>query len=101
MTPKEAMSTLKISRPTLMLYLEQGKLKAEKQPNGHRDFDAESVYALLNKGVKRKTVIYGRVSTAKQKQDLERQLEMLKQFCFERGYSISVYLSGRCKRHKF
>ena len=89
MTPKEVMTTLRISRPTLMLYLEQGKLKAEKRPNGHRDFDAESVYALLNKGVKRKTVIYGRVSTAKQKQDLERQLEMLKQFCFERGYTIA------------
>ena len=89
MTPKEVMDTLRISRPTMMAYLEQGKLKAEKRPNGYRDFDAESVYKLLNKGVKRKTVIYGRVSTAKQKQDLERQLEMLKQFCFERGYTIA------------
>ena len=43
----------------------------------------------MNKGVKRKTVIYGRVSTAKQKQDLDRQLEILKQFCFERGYTIA------------
>jgi predicted site-specific integrase-resolvase len=73
----------------MMTYLEQGKLKAEKKLNGHRDFDAESVYSLLNKGVKRKTVIYGRVSTHKQKQDLERQIEMLKQFCFERGYTIA------------
>jgi len=89
MTPKEVMDTLKISRPTMMAYLEQGKLKAEKKPNGYREFDAESVYKLLNKGVKRKTVIYGRVSTVKQKQDLERQLEMLKQFCFERGYTIA------------
>jgi len=64
-------------------------LKAEKKPNGHREFDADSVYKLLNKDVKRKTVIYGRVSTPKQKQDLERQIEMLKQFCFERGYTIS------------
>ena len=89
MTPKEVMSTLRISRPTMMAYLEQGKLKAEKKLNGHREFDSESVYSLLNKGVKRKTVIYGRVSTAKQKQDLERQIEMLKQFCFERGYTVA------------
>ena len=89
MKPKEVMDTLRISRPTMMAYLEQGILKAEKMPNGYRDFDADSVYSLLNKGVKRKTIIYGRVSTPKQKQDLERQLEMLKQFCFERGYTIA------------
>ena len=89
LTPKEVMATLRISRPTMMAYLEQGKLKAEKKPNGYREFDDESVYRLLNKGVKRKTVIYGRVSTTKQKQDLERQLEMIKQFCFERGYTIA------------
>ena len=90
MKPKEAMEVLRISRPTLMKLLAKGKLKAEKGDNGHRTFDADSVYALLNKGIKRKTVIYGRVSTAKQKQDLQRQIEMLKQFCFERGHTLSA-----------
>jgi len=89
MKPREVMETLRISRPTMMKLLAEGKLKAEKMANGYRDFDSDSVYALLNKGVKRKTVIYGRVSTAKQKPDLERQIEMLKQFCFERGYTIA------------
>jgi len=90
MKPKEVMEVLRISRPTLMKLLSEGKLTAEKGINGHRTFDADSVYSLLNKGIKRKTVIYGRVSTTKQKPDLLRQVEMLKQFCFERGYTLSA-----------
>ena len=48
------------------------------------------VYMLfLNKDVKRKTYIYARVSTPKQKPDLNNQIELLKQFCFTNGYTIS------------
>lgn len=39
-------------------------------------------------GVERKTYIYARVSTSKQKKDLENQIELLKQFCFSKGYKI-------------
>jgi len=42
--------------------------------------------------VKRKTVIYARVSTPKQKKDLENQVEMLKSWAFNTGYSVhNVY----------
>ena len=44
---------------------------------------------LFNKGVERKTYLYARVSTPKQKADLENQVAMLKQFCFSNGYRIS------------
>ena len=37
----------------------------------------------------RKTYIYARVSTSKQKPDLNNQIELLKQFCFTNGYTIS------------
>lgn len=47
------------------------------------------VYMLFNKDVKRKTYIYARVSTPKQKPDLNNQIELLKQFCFTNGYTIS------------
>lgn len=40
------------------------------------------------KPVKRKTVLYARVSTNKQKRDLENQLELLKQFCINNGWTI-------------
>lgn len=44
---------------------------------------------MKNKDLKRKTYIYARVSTSKQKRDLENQIELLKQFCFTNGYVIS------------
>ena len=47
----------------------------------------------LNKDVSRKTYIYARVSTAKQKKDLENQINLLKQFCFTNGYVISGVFS--------
>ncbi|MGC8617499.1 MAG: IS607 family transposase, partial [Thermoplasmata archaeon] len=47
-------------------------------------------YKILNKDVKRKTVIYARVSTVKQKNDLQNQVEQLKQWCFMNGYTINA-----------
>ena len=37
----------------------------------------------------RKTCLYARVSTQKQKVDLNNQIDLLKQFCFMNGYQIS------------
>jgi predicted site-specific integrase-resolvase len=47
------------------------------------------VYKLFNKGIDRKTYLYARVSTPKQKPDLENQVNMLKQFCFSNGWSVN------------
>ena len=43
---------------------------------------------MLNKDIERKTYLYARVSTAKQKKDLENQVQLLKTFCFQNGYVI-------------
>ena len=40
-----------------------------------------------------KTVIYGRVSTSKQKKDLENQIEMLKSWAFNSGHRIDEVYS--------
>jgi len=64
-------------------------IKVTRLPNGRYDYDEESVYQLFNKGVTRKTYIYARVSTSKQKKELDNQIEMLKQFCFSNGYVIN------------
>ncbi len=62
-------------------------------PNGHYDYNEEDVYKFLNKDVKRKTYIYARVSTPKQKPDLKNQIQLLKQFCFANGYTINGIFS--------
>lgn len=85
----EVLSLLQISRQTLARYVKQGILKVTELPNGRYDYDEESVYKIFNKGVARKTYIYARVSTSKQKKDLENQIQMLKQFCFSNGYTIN------------
>ena len=89
MKAKEVLELLQISRPTLTKYVKQGTIKTITLPNGRYDYDKDSVYKIFNKGVERKTYIYARVSTSKQKKDLENQVSMLKQFCFANGYAIN------------
>jgi len=84
----KVLNLLQISRPTLSSYLKKGYLQKTTMPNGRYDYDEDSVYKLLNKNVKRKTVIYARVSTNKQKKDLLSQVELLKNFCFQNGWVV-------------
>ena len=78
MKANEVLSLLRISRKTLHVYASTGKIRFTVMPNGYYDYSNEDVYKLLNKDVKRKTVIYARVSTVKQKEDLEDQIQQLK-----------------------
>ena len=93
MKSKEVLNLLKISRPTLTKYVKNGIIKVKTMPNGLYDYDKQSVMAFFNDGVPLSTYIYARVSAPKQKADLDDQIELLKRFCFERGYSISEVFS--------
>lgn len=93
MKAKDVLRTLHISRQTLCNYVKTGKVKVTKLPNGKYDYDETSVYAFLNKDITRRTYIYARVSTAKQKPDLNNQIDTLKQFCFMNGYQVSGIFS--------
>ena len=83
---KEVLNLLEISKQTLTKYVKEGIIKTELLPNGRYAYDTDSVYAFLNKNVKRKTYIYARVSTSKQKPDLDNQIELLKQL-----YALNVF----------
>lgn len=89
MTAKDVLRILQITRPTLTKYVKEGKLKVTTKGNGRYDYDADSVYKMLNKDIERKTYLYARVSTSKQKKDLENQVQLLKNFCFQNGYVIN------------
>ena len=88
MKAKEVMKILRISNPTLSRYLKNGWIKGTRLPNNRYDYDEESVYEFLNAGIPRKNYIYGRVSTNKQKKDLENQIELLKNYCFSNGIKV-------------
>ena len=93
MKAKEVLKLLRCSRPSLTKYLKQGKLKAKLLDNGYYDYEEKSVYDFLNKDINRKIVIYARVSTKNQKNDLKNQIELLKNFCFQNGYTINEVYS--------
>lgn len=94
MKANKVLKLLQITRPTLCRYVQNGTLKAKKMPSGQYDYDSDSVYSLLSGRIneERKNVLYCRVSTAKQKNDLENQEELLKSFCIARGVSIDKVL---------
>ena len=89
MKTKEVLQLLRISRATLTKYVKNDLIKVTILPNGRYDYVEGSVYKNFNKGLLRKTCVYARVSTSKQKKDLKNQIELLKQFCFSAGYTIS------------
>ena len=93
MFAKDVLRVLQVSRPTLTKYVKTGIIRVHVMPNGHYDYNEEDVYKFLNKDVKRKTYIYARVSTPKQKPDLKNQIQLLKQFCFANGYTINGVFS--------
>jgi len=93
MKANEVLNLLRITRKTLHVYAATGKIRYTVMPNGYYDYNDEDVYKLLNRDVKRKTVIYARVSTLKQKNDLENQIDQLKQWCFMNGYTINAIYS--------
>ena len=88
MKVNEVLNLLRISRKTLHVYANDRRIRFTVMPNGYYDYNDEDVYKLLNNDIKRKTVIYAMVSTTKQKNDLNNQLEQLKQWCFMNGSTI-------------
>lgn len=89
MTAKMVLKLLRITRPTLSKYVKLGIIRVSVLPNRRYEYNDDDVYKFLYKDVTRKTVIYARVSTRKQKPDLTNQIELLKQFCFVSGYKIA------------
>ena len=88
MKANEVMKLLQISRSTLLRWRKDGILNATKLPSGQYDWDANSVFKILNKGEVRGVYLYARVSTSKQKQDLENQIENLQSFAMKNGYQV-------------
>ncbi len=85
-----------VDRRTVQRWDSNGTLPAKRKISGHRYYTDEDVRKVLNKAeepvLKRKNVIYARVSSAGQKNDLKHQTEFLREFCNARGVVISEVL---------
>ena len=87
--------SLGVSIQTLRNWDKEGKLKPTYvTENGYRYYSEE----LLNKfrniknvnKIKKKNILYARVSTKSQKDDLDRQVDNLKQYAYSKGYSFEI-----------
>ncbi|MCQ2838502.1 IS607 family transposase [Helicobacter pylori] len=92
MKSKEVLKILKISRVTLWKYVKNGKIRVKQEPNGYYIYNDSDVYSLAGIEDGRLNVVYARVSTQKQKQDLQNQIENCISFINAKGISVdSIY----------
>ena len=89
MKAKEVMKLLDISRATLFNYTRDGKIKVIRLDNGYYDYNEESVFKIIKKDA-RINVIYSRVSTYKQKTDLENQIYKINAYCQSKNIQIGI-----------
>ena len=92
MKAKEVLKLLKISRATLFNYTRDGKLKVTKLDNGYYDYEEESVFKVIKKD-SRINVIYARVSTYKQKDELQHQIDKINNYCSTNNIDIQHIFS--------
>ncbi|WP_120945889.1 IS607 family transposase [Helicobacter labacensis] len=93
MKSKEVLKLLKISRVTLWKYVRDGKIRVEQEPNGYYKYYDADVYKLLGIEDGRWNVVYARVSTAKQKQDLQNQIDNSLAYLNAKGISVNKIYS--------
>lgn len=93
MKAKEVLKILKITRPTLTKYVKDGKIKVKELPSGMYDYDEDSVFSIAGLCGERTCAIYARVSTQKQKKDLYNQIEIIRKYANENGYSVDKVYS--------
>jgi putative resolvase len=67
MKAEEVMNILQISRKTLHVYAKAGRISYTIMPNRRYNYRGADIHRIPNKDVKRKIVLYARVSTKKAK----------------------------------
>lgn len=82
------------SSRTLRRWDKTGVLVAKRHPSGHRYYDESDVRKVLGGLPKsRRTIVYCRVSSANQKDDLENQVKAMEQFCLQSGTAVDDWIS--------
>jgi predicted site-specific integrase-resolvase len=89
----EASKILGVSITTLRRWEKIGQIKAEHTVGGHRRYDLAKItpsLARVQTNGHRKTIAYARVSSYDQKDDLERQKQVLELYCARQGWTFEV-----------
>jgi predicted site-specific integrase-resolvase len=92
-TAKEIKEKLHISGVTLMRWKNEGRIKSMTLSTRKVLYDLDSIIKDENKKENKLNVIYGRVSTPRQKTDLNNQIELIKQYMLSNGIGIDEIYS--------
>ncbi|MEG4229760.1 IS607 family transposase [Microcoleus sp. N9_B2] len=88
LTITEAAKIKGVSASTLRRWEAEGKLIPERTANGHRRYDLAHLLGLKPNGAL--TIAYARVSSHDQKDDLDRQKQVLELFCASHGWQFQI-----------
>jgi putative resolvase len=103
----EFANKLGVSTNTLRRWDASGKLTAKRTLSNHRYYDESDFRPLYGiKEENRKTVVYCRVSSTGQKEDLKSQVKAMEQFCLSSGIVVDEWIQEigggmNFKRQKF
>lgn len=89
----EAAVALGVSITTLRRWEAEGRLVPEHTAGGHRRYDLAKLLPERFRATERssrKTIAYARVSSDDQRQDLERQKQVLELYCAQQGWTFEV-----------
>ena len=89
MKSAKVLKILHITRQTLVQYVKRKEIRVVLLPNGTYDYNDDDVCRKAGLASERMNVVYARVSTAKQKADLENQVEVLVNFCNKNGVKVN------------
>lgn len=104
---KEFAKRIGVSADTVRRWEAKGKISAKRHPSGQRYFDESDIRQVLGKAPdSRDTVVYCRVSSAGQKDDLESQVKAMEAYCLGAGIAVDEWIQEvgggmNFKRKKF
>jgi len=89
-TMKEASKILGVHIRTIQKWDKAGKIRCIRTIGGKRRIPESEIKRILGIHEERKIVGYARVSSHAQRDDLERQIELIKSYAEERGWRVEI-----------
>ena len=87
---KEASKLLGVTVRTIQRWDKEGKIRCVRTVGGKRRVPESEIKRILGIHEERKIIGYARVSSHTQKDDLERQIELIKSYAKEKGWDVEI-----------